>query len=199
MPLNSDIVLKAKMFAKTKHKGQMRKLEGLPYFIHPKRVAHILYQFKVSSKINELVAAAYLHDTLEDTDTTYVELKKYFGKLVADIVTQLTSDKTMISKVGKAKYLADKMIDMTPYALTLKLADRIDNVNRLRFLSDEKFQTKYLLESKYIMDRLKKERPLTATQKRMVKEIETHLGEDATDDVDYLSFDSYAKRNEKNL
>ena len=155
MPIHDDLVLKAKMFAKEKHKGQIRKFEQLPYFIHPKRVAHILYQFKVSAKINELVAAAYLHDVLEDTDSSYEELKKYFGKFVADIVMQLTSDKQLVSKIGKAKYLADKMISMTSYALTLKLADRIDNVNRLRFMGDEKFQSKYLIETKYIIERLK--------------------------------------------
>ncbi|OQB40461.1 MAG: GTP pyrophosphokinase [candidate division CPR1 bacterium ADurb.Bin160] len=199
MPIHDDLVLKAKMFAKEKHKGQIRKFEQLPYFIHPKRVAHILYQFKVSAKINELVAAAYLHDVLEDTDSSYEELKKYFGKFVADIVMQLTSDKQLVSKIGKAKYLADKMISMTSYALTLKLADRIDNVNRLRFMGDEKFQSKYLIETKYIIERLKTERTLNPTQKRMIKEIETHLGDEAVDDIDYLKFDSYIKKSEKNL
>jgi len=196
MPIRTDLVAKARAFAKEKHKGQVRKFEGLPYFIHPKRVAHILYQFKVSSHIDDLIASAYLHDTLEDTDTNYEELRENFGKIVADIVMQLTSDKTMIDKVGKAKYLADKMVHMTSYALTLKLADRIDNVNRLS-MQNETFKTKYLLETKYIVDRLKKERPLTQTHKNMIREIESHIGDNPENDIDYLSFDSYHKRSKK--
>lgn len=196
MPIKADLAERAKAFAKEKHKGQLRKFEQLPYFIHPKRVAHILFQFKESKYLDHLIAAAYLHDTLEDTDTNYKELRKNFGKIVADIVMQLTSDKTLISKVGKAQYLADKMVNMTSYTLTLKLADRIDNVNRLS-MQNEDFKNKYLVETRYIVDRLKKERPLTQTQKNMIMEIESHIGDRPDNDIDYLSFDSYYKRSKK--
>jgi len=192
--MRSNLVEKAKTFAEMKHKGQMRKFENKPYFIHPERVAHILYQFKISKNISQLIAAAYLHDTLEDTNTTIEEIRDNFGDLVASIVLELTSDKEQITQLGKKEYLANKMAKMSSYALTLKLADRIDNVNKLNWQND-KFKNKYKEETYYILDRLKKERRLSNPQKNMVNEILTHLNENkADDDIDYLSFDSYLRR-----
>lgn len=190
-----NLIQKAKEFAQKKHKGQVRKFEGKPYFIHPQRVAHILKQFKLSSrKIIELVSAAYLHDTLEDTNTTYKELEKEFNPFIASLVMELTSDSSEIKIFGKSNYLLNKMINMSNYALVIKLADRIDNVNRIQWMP-EGFKNKYIEETKFIIKGLIKKRPLTNIQKDMIKEIMGHLNENiAKDDIDYLSFDSYRKR-----
>lgn len=188
------LVEKARIYAQSKHEGQIRKFENKPYFIHPERVAHILYQFKVSKNINGLIAAAYLHDVVEDTNTSIEEIKELFGDLVASIVLELTSDKNEIKRFSKKEYLANKMLNMSNYALTLKLADRIDNVNRIQW-SPEKFKLKYAEETDYIINKLKEKRKLTAAQGRMIKEIELHLNKIlAKDDIDYLTFDSYYKR-----
>jgi (p)ppGpp synthase/HD superfamily hydrolase len=189
-----NLIEKAKAFAKIKHKGQVRRFENKPYYIHPKRVAHILQQFKVSRRIEELVCAAYLHDTLEDTDTTFQEIAKEFNNFIAKLVFELTSDDIGVMTSGKGPYLLNKMINMSNYALAIKLADRIDNVNRINWMP-EKFKNKYITETRFIMDGLKEKRGLTGTHKKMVKEIEKHLNEqEAVEDIDYLVFDSYHKR-----
>jgi|SaaInlStandDraft_4_1057021.scaffolds.fasta_scaffold02908_2 (p)ppGpp synthase/HD superfamily hydrolase len=123
------LVTKALNFSAIKHKGQQRKTTGLPYIIHPIIVAHLVAKYKANSKhIEELEAASLLHDTLEDTDTTYVELEREFGPLVASIVMELTSDEETIEKVGKNEYLKNKMIQMSKYAFILKLIDRLANI-----------------------------------------------------------------------
>ncbi len=66
--MKSDLVLRSRNFAEKKHEGQMRK-DGTPYFTHLVRVADIVLKFKACKRIDEIVAAAFLHDTLEDSDT----------------------------------------------------------------------------------------------------------------------------------
>ena len=64
-------------FAINKHKGQKRA-NGVPYIVHPLRVAELVKTHKKSSEIDVLVAAALLHDVLEDTYTSYLELIENF-------------------------------------------------------------------------------------------------------------------------
>ncbi|KAL0487569.1 guanosine-3',5'-bis(diphosphate) 3'-pyrophosphohydrolase [Acrasis kona] len=83
---------KALIFAKEKHKGQTRS-DGTPYINHPSRVANTVKEFTDNE---EVIAAGYLHDTLEDTETTYEEIENEFTPLVAKIVKELTSDNASI-------------------------------------------------------------------------------------------------------
>lgn len=108
MGKNRDIIEKAIVFASKKHKGQIRK-DGFPYIIHPLRVSEIVRKYKKSHKINELMAAAVFHDTLEDTDTTIDELMENFGELVTLLVIELTSDKSLSNSLGKTKYLSENL------------------------------------------------------------------------------------------
>jgi len=174
-PEDEELEKKAREFATEKHKEQKRR-DGTPYIRHPERVAGYVEQFKKSHKINHLKAAAYLHDTLEDTNTTYEELKAEFGDLIASLVKELTSDKEQIKVLGKANYLANKMGAMSDWGLVLKLSDRRDNVDDLK-TADEKFRVKYKKETEFILEKLKKERNLTETQKKIIVEIEKKLGE----------------------
>jgi len=122
-------LIKALKFATDKHQGQTRKSTGLPYITHPMVVQQLVNQYKGDSKhIEELQISALLHDTLEDTDTTYFEIEREFGSMVASIVQELTSDDEMILKVGKNSYLKNKMVTMSKYAFILKLLDRYSNV-----------------------------------------------------------------------
>ena len=170
-------VYKAKRYASKKHKGQIRKFENKPYIVHPKRVANIVKKYKDSKQINNLIAAAILHDTLEDTDATEKELRKKFGKLVASLVKELTSDKEIMKeKGGKRKYLADKMSNMSSWALVIKLADRLDNVSGLRRATPD-FKKNYAKQTNYILDQIEKNRELSGTQKRLIAEIRRQLNE----------------------
>ena len=80
----------ALIFACRKHSGQRRKMSDTPYFVHPMEVASIV---ATMSDNQELLAAALLHDTVEDTDTTLDEIKENFGKRVSLLVMTETEDK----------------------------------------------------------------------------------------------------------
>ncbi|MBT4376959.1 bifunctional (p)ppGpp synthetase/guanosine-3',5'-bis(diphosphate) 3'-pyrophosphohydrolase [archaeon] len=170
------MIEKAIQFAEKKHRNQKRKLSGDPYIVHPISVAKIIRENKESHKVNDLIAAAFLHDALEDTDTTEQELRKNFGNLITSLVKELTTDKKETKEKGKKEYLAEKMSDpkkMSSWALAIKLADRLDNVSDLKQQSKE-FRKKYTQETKYILKSLKK-RKLSQTQKKLIKQIKKHL------------------------
>lgn len=76
----------------------------------------------------QLVAAALLHDTLEDTTATALEIDQQFGKDVAELVDELTSDASDVERRGKTEYLARKLESMSLGALFVKLHDRLDNL-----------------------------------------------------------------------
>ena len=95
-------ITKAVMFAAAKHTLQRRKnVSQSPYIEHPIRVAYILANIgKVDCET--CLAAAYLHDVIEDTNCTYDEIVKDFGKDIADIVKEVSDDKSL-PKVERKK------------------------------------------------------------------------------------------------
>lgn len=145
-----DLERKAFEFALVKHQGQVR-FDGSPYIEHPKRVAENVSKFKASKNKSILVAAAFLHDTLEDTDTTFEELVSVFGANVAYLVKEVTTDEEMKKRLGKAAYLKLKMCSMSSYGLVIKLSDRFDNVCDLENASPS-FRIKYVSETLEILD-----------------------------------------------
>lgn len=170
------MIQKAIEFATEKHKGQMRKFEKKEYIEHPKKVAQIIKENKESKKLNELIAAAILHDTLEDTKTTESELKKYFGKLIASLVKELTTNEEEKKEMGKKEYLLEKMANMSSWGLVIKLADRLDNVSDLSS-SPKEFQKKYIEETKFILKQLEEKRKLSETHKKIIEKIKEKLND----------------------
>jgi len=164
---------KAINFAIDKHKGQYRSDKKIPYIVHPTGVFEFL-KSKMGIKDVVILVASFLHDTLEDTKTTYNEIKNEFNKEVADLVIQLTSDKKEIEKVGKPEYLLQKMIKMSDNALTIKLADRLHNLQDINSVSD-KFARKMWSQTTYIIKRLRTERSLNQTQNKIVRMIYKQL------------------------
>ena len=162
----------AATFAADAHQGQHRKGSGAPYIVHPRGVYKILRQLGVKDR--ELLVAAYLHDTIEDSPTTFNQIKKEFSKNTANLVKQVTSNKKTIDKVGKEQYLLDKMLKMSNNALTLKLADRLHNVSDIRTAS-KSFAEKIWLQTIFILKNLKKKRNLNTIQKKLVRLIEKEL------------------------
>ena len=106
---------KAKEYATRMHKGQYRK-DGKDYIVHPINVANYVRQFKESSELDMLIEAAYLHDTIEDTNATYYDIVHEFGPGVASIVLELTTDEDMknCSKEFIEKY-KEETIDIIKY------------------------------------------------------------------------------------
>jgi len=166
----------AKKYATEKHAGQKR-MSGEPYITHPERVAEIVKKYKTSHRIDDLISSAWLHDTIEDAGETEETLRRLFNPLISSLVNELTSDKEAIKEKGKGPYLADKMINMSSWALVIKLADRLDNVSDLKTMQNLQFRERYAKETAYVLDRLEKERQLSQTQKKLVSAIREKLEE----------------------
>jgi guanosine-3',5'-bis(diphosphate) 3'-pyrophosphohydrolase len=120
-------VLDALEFAAHKHRDQRRKnLEASPYINHPIGLANILWNEGGVEK-PEVIAAALLHDTIEDTDTTPEELRERFGARVAAIVEEVTDDKTL-EKIERKQLQVSHAPDLSREAKLVKLADKISNL-----------------------------------------------------------------------
>jgi guanosine-3',5'-bis(diphosphate) 3'-pyrophosphohydrolase len=159
------MLLRAIRFADRKHKGQKRKVSGDEYFTHPLMVSYLLAKYKRSKNLEMLLAASVLHDTVEDTKTSYTEILREFGAGVMSLVQELTSDKEAIQKVGKNEYLKKKMIGISSYALVIKLIDRLSNVT-------DSPTDKYVADTIDLLKYLKKNRKLSKTHKAIACDIE---------------------------
>lgn len=168
--VDDGMVMDAFLFAHEKHGGQTRKGSGLPYITHPLAVSYLVAKFKKSKHLPELLAAAILHDLLEDTDVTFAELAERFTPLVASLVLELSSDKAEIKRVGKVEYLKKKMVGMSSYGLVIKLADRLHNI------SDNPTE-KTVSDTLEILQYITANRKLTNPQKGLVHDIELRCNE----------------------
>ena len=129
------LVRKAYEFAAKKHADQKRR-SGEPYIIHPTQVANILARMKMDE---ETLAAAFLHDVVEDTDTTLQQLKEMFGTKVAMLVDGVT-------KLGKIEYISKEERQIENYrkmflamaqdirVVIIKLADRLHNMRTMKYM-----------------------------------------------------------------
>jgi len=165
---------KAATFANDKHVGQFRKSSGAPYITHPMKTYRILKDIGIKDR--EVLTAAWLHDTLEDTDVNYNTIKREFNKAVADLVKEVTSDKKKIDKMGKPEYLLDKMIKMSNNALLIKLADRLQNLSDISTVS-KSFAEKMNNQTRFIIDGLREKRNLTNAHKKLIRKIDKQLRE----------------------
>ena len=130
---NQNTLSKAYNFAVTAHKNQKRK-SGDPYVMHPLAVANILSDLKLDSAT---IVTGLLHDTIEDTKTTYDVVLKEFGKEVADLVDGVTKISALEDKAVES-YRAEnfrKLILATSKdirVLLVKLADRLHNMRTIK-------------------------------------------------------------------
>ena len=119
-------LLEAIALAARKHKPQRRKDKKTPYVAHPFRVATILREvFEVSDL--DMLAAAVLHDTIEDTDTDYDEILPVVGRRAAEFVAALTKDKRLPEEEREEAFL-DRLVTGGPEVMVIKLADTYDNL-----------------------------------------------------------------------
>ncbi len=127
---NTILLMKAVRFAAIKHTDQRRKGERQePYFNHLAEVAHILAEH-TGGQDAVLIAAGLLHDTLEDTDTTYEELTKEFGEDVANLVREVTDDKSL-PKAERKRLQIENAPHKSPRAKMIKIADKISNLKSI--------------------------------------------------------------------
>lgn len=126
------LILKAINFAADKHRGQSRKdAANTPYINHPIALANLLANYAGVSDVN-VIAAAILHDTVEDTDTTVEDIEELFGKNIRDIVIEVTDDKSLPSPERKRLQIEHAAI-ISHEAKLVKLADKISNLQDIIF------------------------------------------------------------------
>ena len=155
-----DIVRKAQVYAMAAHAavGQKRKYTGEPYIVHPAEVASIVAS--VPGSTEDMVAAAWLHDVVEDTGVTLTDINLNFGADIAALVGWLTD----VSKPEDGNRKTRKAIDREhtaqapAEAQTIKLADLISNSKSI-MQYDPDFAVTYLAEKKLLLEVLTKGDP----------------------------------------
>lgn len=135
-------------YAKEKHEGQTRS-SGEPYYTHPVEVASILASMKMDAGT---IITAILHDTLEDTDATYEEVEKKFGKDIADMVngvSKLTRIESQTVEGKQAENFRKLLLAMSEdiRVLLVKLADRLHNMRTLDGIKKPEKRRRIALET----------------------------------------------------
>src|SRR5277367_6758078 len=151
--MTDDLGSRAKAFAAAAHTGQLRRYTNAPYIEHPAAVAAL-----VASRPHtpERLAAAWLHDVVEDTDVMIEQIEGEFGEAVAALVEGLTD----VSRPADGNRKARKALDRahtakaSPAAKTIKLADLIDNTKSI-VEHDPEFARVYLEEKAALLEVLK--------------------------------------------
>ena len=125
--LDLALLLRALSFAAHKHRDQRRKdAEASPYINHPIALAEVLAGEGGVGDI-EVLAAALLHDTIEDTDTTFEELVGHFGGRIAGMVAEVTDDQNL-PKADRKRLQIEHAAGLSGGAKLVKLADKICNL-----------------------------------------------------------------------
>jgi len=125
--INLAPLLKALSFAAHKHRDQRRKdAEASPYINHPIALAEVLAGEGGVTDL-EVLAAALLHDTIEDTATTGEELAREFGARIAAMVAEVTDD-TKLPKAERKRLQIEHAAQLSDGAKLVKLADKICNL-----------------------------------------------------------------------
>lgn len=123
-------ILDAASFAAFKHRDQRRKdADATPYINHPLDVARILAEARVEDV--EVLMAAILHDTIEDTKTTAEELTARFGERVCGLVLEVTDNKNL-DKLERKRLQVLNAPNKSDDAKQIKLADKIANLRDLK-------------------------------------------------------------------
>jgi (p)ppGpp synthase/HD superfamily hydrolase len=146
---------RARLLAEQKHSAinHLRKYTGEAYITHPAAVAELV---RSVPHTEAMLAAAWLHDTVEDTGATFAEIELLVGSEVASLVEMLTD----VSKLSDGNRATRKAIDLqhtakaTPAAKTIKLADLIDNTISI-VAHDPKFAKVYLAEKAALLEVLR--------------------------------------------
>jgi guanosine-3',5'-bis(diphosphate) 3'-pyrophosphohydrolase len=157
-PLESRLLVDAFAFAADKHRRQRRKdREASPYINHPIALTRLL---AVEAGITDVrtLAAAVLHDTLEDTETTHAELLERFGRTVADAVREVSDDPTL-SRVERKRLQIEHAMHLTRRARLIKLADKTCNIRDMASYPPHRWtlarRREYFDWAKAVIDRIR--------------------------------------------
>lgn len=160
----SKLLQRAFAFAVARHSGTDRDGEmALPYGCHPADVARILRVYG-GVMDEEVLAASFLHDTVEDTATTIDEIEAEFGARVAEIVGQVTriepQQEELEGKTGDEVFwyrnesFMKEIDEMGPEAQQIKLADRLSNLEECRYTRTKQKLARYNRQTTMILDHI---------------------------------------------
>jgi len=149
---NNSMIEKAKWVAQEAHEGQKRKYTGEPYYTHVESVANRVAKIMDDP---ELIAAALLHDTVEDSDVTVDEIGEIFGLRVAEIVYDLTDHFTKenypnLNRKERKRLEAKRLGGISEDAKMVKLCDLADNTSSI-IEHDPGFARIYLKEKSMVL------------------------------------------------
>ena len=119
----------ARVFAAQRHAGQLRAVDGAPFLMHPLEVASLLER---EGYPDHVVAAAVLHDVLEDTDTQRSELAERFGTAVSDLVAAVSDDPSIADEETRKDQVRERVRHAGGDGLAVYAADKISKVRELR-------------------------------------------------------------------
>ncbi len=144
------MIIDAARFAKQCHAGQVRKYSGRPYITHPIRVAGRVATHPLATE--PLVAAAFLHDVVEDCDVPLSAIETRFGPTVVSYVDQLTNPtwEDGIPRSERKRRDRDRIATISNECKMVKLIDRIDNLHEIDLTSD--FARLYANESLLLLE-----------------------------------------------
>ena len=151
--LVSDLFDKAVSFATKAHGDQKRKYTDEPYITHPLAVAELVKQTENHTK--EMLAAAVLHDVLEDTPTHPTEIFNEFGPIVFKYVLELTEKPREGNRASRKAFERERLSSVGAPAQTIKLADLIHNSASITEY-DPSFAKVYMKEKKSLLEVLGK-------------------------------------------
>lgn len=181
--MNRALIASAASFAYDAHAQQKRLYTRLPYFTHvydvAKRVAEV-------TSVSDAIAAAFLHDTIEDTKFTAADLTRVFGSDVTAIVVELTdvyTDPAHGNRRTRKDLECKRLATVSSIAQTIKLADLIDNTASI-CIHDRDFAHVYLKEAAALLEvltrgNLKLLMEARRQLQRFEREIDTSLRKDA--------------------
>lgn len=122
---------RALAFAQTAHRDQQRAADGARFLVHPVEVAALLARLDYD---DEVVAAAVLHDVLEDTDAQRADLEAHFGRRVAELVALVSDDPDIPDQEARKDDVRERVRRAGSDALAVYAADKVSKVRELRML-----------------------------------------------------------------
>lgn len=124
----TPLIFRAIEFAAAAHAGQYRKGTPVPYIVHPLNAARML----LLAGCEEHVAAAVLHDVLEDTDRTFEDVERVFGRRVAELVANASEPDRMASWEERKRHTITFLREADEDTLLVAVADKLDNIRSIR-------------------------------------------------------------------
>lgn len=124
-----ELIEKAIIFAAKAHANQVRKGTDIPYITHPYAVGMLLQKAKCSE---EVIAAGILHDTLEDTNTTYEDLVDTFGVRIANLVAAASENDKSLPWEARKQLTIEMLKNASIEEIQVAVADKLHNLRAIR-------------------------------------------------------------------